>query len=86
MESRDISPIVAEVAKGYHYHKPPDFLLYYQDLIEKIFRFIADLLSNLRIVLPGSADTHMVGNLMQLIWFGAGILAIAGFICLPSEG
>jgi hypothetical protein len=83
MDLHDITPVIAEVAKSYRYSKPPDILLVVQDLIEKLRRFIADLLKSLHISLPGfQANTRMVGDIMQLLLFGAAVLAIIGLIYL----
>jgi hypothetical protein len=80
MDYRDISPTIAEVARNYHYQKPPDLFIYVQDLVEKLLRLLGDLLSSLRIFMPGMADTHMVGNVMQIVLFVAGLLAVLAIV------
>jgi len=80
MDFHDITPVIQEVANNYRYHKPPNFIIFVQDIIEKLLRLLRDLLSSLRISVPGFADTRMVGNFMQFVWFGAGALAVVALI------
>lgn len=75
MDLRDISPIIQEVAKNYHYHKPPDFVIFIQDLITKLLRLLHDFLDSLHFYLP-EHDTRMVGNLLKLGWFAAGAIGV----------
>jgi hypothetical protein len=75
--ARDLTPIIAYVAKSYQYRKTPEFLIFLQDLVAKIKRLIADLLNLLHLQMPEfSANTHIVGNLMQVILLVAGAVAL----------
>lgn len=76
MNPRDIAPEIAAVAGKYNYKKPPDLLVQLQEWLEKAWRFVADLLSSLRIHMPGMADTNAVGNIMQVM------ILLVGAICL----
>jgi len=80
MDFRDISPQIAEVAKGYDYQKPPDMLVLLQELVDRVLRFINDLLASLHIFVPGLADTSMVGNVMQLLLYVVGAICVGGLI------
>jgi hypothetical protein len=75
MDLHDISPIIQDVAKNYHYHKPPDFVIFIQDLITKLWRLLSDFLSSLHFYVPAH-DTRMVGNLLKFAWFGAGAIGV----------
>ena len=74
MEFKDVSSEIAEVASRYHYHKPPEFLVYLQELLSRILRFIKDLLEQLHLFNSDFSDTRMVGNLMQVLLYAAGTL------------
>ena len=76
MNPRDIAPEIAAVAGKYHYKKPPDLLLQMQEWMDNAWRFITDLLSSLRVHMPGMADTNVVGNIMQIL------VLIVGALCL----
>ena len=78
MEYEDIASTIKNVASNYHYRKPPDLLIYLQDLIERIWRFISDLLNSLRV--PTMADTRIVGNVMQTVLFCTALLAVLAVI------
>ncbi|HEY9772273.1 MAG TPA: DUF4129 domain-containing protein [Planktothrix sp.] len=80
MDYRDITTTIAEVARHYHYEKSPQALLFVQDLVEKVMRWIADILNQLRIVMPGMSDTRVVGNVMQIILFVAAALAVIAIV------
>lgn len=81
MDFRDINPLIKEVALGYQYSKPPQALLFFQDLLAKIERFIYDLLSNLQISLPSSsAKSYFVANVMQFLLLLSGFLAIIALL------
>lgn len=75
MDFKDISSEIADVASRYHYHKPPQFLLYLQELLSRILRFLKDLFEQLHLFNSGFSDTRMVGNLMQVL------LYVIGGIC-----
>ncbi len=76
MNPRDIAPEIAAVAGKYNYKKPPDLLVQMQEWLDKAWRFVTDLLSSLRIHMPGMADTNVVGNIMQVL------VLLVGAICL----
>ncbi len=72
MEFKDISEAIADVARGYHYHKPPEFLVYVQEMLSRVLRFVKDLLEQLHLFNSGFSDTRMVGNMMQILLYAAG--------------
>lgn len=76
MNFRDIAPEIAAIASRYNYKKPPDLLVQMQEWLDKMYRWLADLLAQLHINMPGLADTNVVGNVMQFF-----VLLIGG-ICL----
>lgn len=76
MNPRDIAPEIAAVAGNYQYKKPPDLFLQVQEWLDKAWRFVADLLSSLRLHMPGMADTNVVGNIMQIL------VLLSGALCL----
>jgi len=76
MNPRDIAPEIAAVAGKYNYKKPPDLLIQMQEWVDKAWRFVTDLLSSLRINMPGMADTNVVGNIMQILIFLVGALCL----------
>ena len=81
MDFRDIDPIIRQIAVSYQYGKPPTILLFVQDLLSKIRRFLSDLLQNLHLQIPGlSANTQMVGNLMQFLLLLAGAIAVVALL------
>lgn len=83
MDIRDITPIISEVSKNYQYRKPPDALVFIQDMIEKLRRYLLDLLSQLHLVMPDyQTKTSMVGNVMQFVLIIAGILAVGLLVWL----
>ncbi len=75
MEFKNISEAISDVAKHYHYHKPPEFLVYVQEMLSRVLRFLKDLFEQLHLFNSGFSDTRMVGNLMQIL------LYIAGGLC-----
>lgn len=76
MNPRDIAPEIAYVAGKYNYKKPPDLFLQIQEWIDKAWRFVTDVLSSLRLHMPGMADTSVVGNVMQIL------VLVTGALCL----
>lgn len=78
MDFQDVSPQLEKLAQEFQYREPPDFLVRLQEFITHILRAIADFLKQLRINLPGMADTSAVGNAMQVF-----IVAI-GLVCLVA--
>ncbi|MBI4532525.1 MAG: DUF4129 domain-containing protein [Candidatus Melainabacteria bacterium] len=70
------------MAQHYQYGKPPDFLLSLQDVIASLLRWVADLLHSFHIAVPGLSDSRMVGNLMQLALYAAGIACALIFTVL----
>lgn len=72
MEFKDISGVIADVARRYHYHKPPEFLVYVQEMLSRVLRFLKDLFEQLHLFNSGFSDTRMVGNLMQILLYVAG--------------
>lgn len=80
MEFRDITQQIAEVATRYHYQNPPTFLVHIQEMVARILRAVKDWLESLHILSPGMSDTRMVGNVMQMILYGVGILCAIALI------
>jgi len=76
MDFRDISPVIQDVAKNYHYHKPPEFVIFVQDMIAKLLRLLKDFLDSLHFYVPAH-DTRMVGNLLKFAWFALGAVGVA---------
>ncbi len=76
MNPKDIAPEIAAIAGRYSYKKPPDILVQIQEWIDKAWRFVTDLLSSLRIHVPGMSDTNVVGNIMQVL------VLLVGAVCL----
>ena len=72
---KDISPEIKAIADSYRYPKPPDLLVALQDQVSRLLRLLVDWLDSLHIDIPGLADTKAVGNVMQLILYGAGVPA-----------
>ncbi len=72
----NIHPQIAEVAKSYDYRQPPDFVVSVQQWLSLLYRWLQNLLESLRIHLPGVGDTSMVGTLMQVVLYAAGILGV----------
>ena len=76
MNFPDISHQIEQVASGYRYNKPPDFLLTIQELVARFLRVLNDLLNMFNIHVPGLTDSRMVSNVMQVL------LVIGGVVCL----
>ncbi|HEY9715514.1 MAG TPA: DUF4129 domain-containing protein [Chroococcales cyanobacterium] len=74
---KDITPEISRVASQYRFSKPPDFLVFLQELLEKINKGINDLLSLLHIHPFMMNDASAVANGMQTFLLLAGILAVA---------
>jgi hypothetical protein len=72
----DITAPISDVARNYHYQKPPDLLVNMQEFIARSLRWLSDLLSSLHILTPAVSDTRLVANIMQAILLGTGILCI----------
>lgn len=77
---KDIELEIAAVAARYHYPKPPDFLIRLQEWIQIALRWLSDLFSSFRIILPGLTDTSSVSNVMQILLFLSGVLCAAAII------
>lgn len=71
----DITPEIAEVARSYDFREPPDIIITAQNWLAMILRWLIDFLESLNIELPGSADSKMVGALMQVLLYAAGFAA-----------
>ncbi len=82
MEFKDISSQIADVASRYHYHTPPELLVYLQEMLSRILRFVKDLLEQLHLFNSDFSDTRMVGNLMQVLLYAAGTLCALVIIYL----
>src|SRR5439155_15756948 len=84
MKIGDITPQIAEVARKYEYHEPPDFLarllVWLQDFISHVLRAFSDFLNSFRIVVPGLSDSRTVSSIMQILLYLAGIAAAAGIM------
>ncbi len=78
MDYKDVKPQLEKLAGEFQYKDPPDFLVQLQEMSSYILRAVADFLRQFRIILPGSADTSAVGNLMQILIF------VVGAICLVA--
>jgi len=72
MDFKDISDVIADVARRYHYHKPPEFLIYVQEMLSRVLRFLKDLFEQFHLFNSEFSDTRMVGNLMQILLYVAG--------------
>ncbi|HEY9682478.1 MAG TPA: DUF4129 domain-containing protein [Oculatellaceae cyanobacterium] len=79
MNFPDISEQIKQVASGYSYNKPPEFLSVFQDMLERVLRVIADLLDMLNIHVPALTDSRSVSNLMHIILV---LIGIGCFIAL----
>lgn len=75
MHFKDISNEITAVAAAYEYHKPPGVLVWLQEMISDALRYINDWLSSFQIIIPGLADSRMVGNVMQVALYIAGAVA-----------
>ena len=75
MNFPDISEQIRQVASGYRYNKPPEFLSLFQETLERVLRIIADLLDMLHIHIPALTDSRSVSNLMHII------LVLIGIVC-----
>ena len=76
MDLSEITNQIASVAANYKYKQPPDILMQIQEMVQRVLRFIHDLLAALHVDLPAVTDTRMASNIMQIM------LWIAGSICL----
>jgi hypothetical protein len=76
MNFPDIYTQIQEVAAGYSYNKPPDFLFVIQSMIERLLRAIYDLFGMFNIHLPGLTDSRMASNLMQTLLILLGIISL----------
>jgi hypothetical protein len=68
----DITAKIAEVARSYDFREPPDIILTAQNWLALLLRWLIDFLESLHIILPGSADSKMVGTLMQVLLYASG--------------
>ncbi|HEY9868722.1 MAG TPA: DUF4129 domain-containing protein [Candidatus Obscuribacterales bacterium] len=71
----DITPEIAEVARSYDFREPPDIIVSAQNWLAMVLRWLIDFLESLHITLPGSADSKMVGALLQVLLYAAGFAA-----------
>jgi Domain of unknown function (DUF4129) len=76
MNFPDIYTQIQEVAAGYNYNKPPDFLFWIQSMIERGLRALNDFLSMFNIHMPGLTDSRMASNLMQAVLVLLGIVSL----------
>ncbi len=71
---KEVSADIAVIAQSYRYHNPPELLLKMQEIASQLLRWLSDLLSSLRIKVPGLADSSMASNVMQVLLYGAGLV------------
>lgn len=80
MEFKDVTATIQEVAGGYQYKDPPDFLLKLQEVITYLWRMVSDFLKHLRLTIPGFANSSAVADLMQMLLIGAGVLCFLAIL------
>lgn len=73
--SKNISQIVEEVAKGYDYREPPGVLVKLQELVSTAIRAVLDFINSLNVG-GGVGDTSVIGNILQVLLF------VIGGICV----
>lgn len=81
MDPVDITPIITEVAKQYHYTKPIGALVFLQEHVLLALRWLHDFFENFHIFTPGTADTHAAATVMQALLLTAGIGCVALLAC-----
>lgn len=74
MKFTDITNEIASVAGQYKYHDPPSVLVKLQELLTQVLRLVKDWLESLKVLVPGFSDTRMVGDAMQFVLYGVGVL------------
>jgi hypothetical protein len=72
---KNIAKPLSEIAKNYDYREPPSFLLAVQEFITNAFRYIAELLSLLKLT-PGAADSRATATIVQFIVIAVGIICL----------
>jgi len=80
MSYKDIAPQIAIIAKKYDYRQPPDFLIKLQELFDKIWRFVADLLASLKIHVPGVTDSSMMAHFLQFFVIFVGVVSLLAIL------
>jgi hypothetical protein len=81
MDYKNVSPALAELSNSYQYKAPPGPLVWLQELITNILRFLKDLWSSLHIPLfHTNSDSHAIGDVMQFLLIAFG--AICGLLVL----
>lgn len=80
MEFKDVTATIQEVASGYQYKDPPDFLVKLQEIVTYLWRLVADFLKHLRLTIPGFANSSAVADLMQMLLIGAGALCFLAIL------
>lgn len=75
MDYKNVSPALAELSNSYQYKEPPGPLVWLQELITNILRFLKDLWSSLHIPLfQTNSDSHAIGDVMQFLLIVFGVL------------
>jgi hypothetical protein len=82
MEFKDISGTIQEVASGYQYKDPPDFLLKLQELITYLWRIVSDFLKHLRITIPGYGDSSGIAATLKVVLVFVGVLCFFGILAM----
>lgn len=72
---KNIAKPLSEIAKNYDYREPPSFLVAIQEFITNAFRYLAELLSLLKLS-PGAADSRATATIVQFIVIAVGIICL----------
>jgi len=85
MEIKDFSAQIDQIAQSYQYPQSPQLLLGMQELLTRMWRMLGELLSLLKIQLPGSADSRLASSLLQALWYMAACVALFVTVYLLSR-
>lgn len=81
----DISNELTSLADKYHYHKPPDMVVHFQELMRQLLQWLWAWLDSLSLRVPGGTDSRPLSSLMMAIVCLAGLLATVAIIYVVTN-
>lgn len=81
----DISSELNSLADKYHYHKPPDAVIHFQDLMRQILQWIWEWLDALTIRVPGPTDSRPVSSVLIIAVVIGGVIALIAAVTVINK-
>lgn len=81
----DISNELNSLADKYHYNKPPDMVIHFQELMRQLLQWLWAWLDSFSLRVPGGTDSKPLSSLMMAVVCIAGVLALVAIIYVVTN-